>query len=98
MNFLYSIMPVLAEVEEIVAKYNFKGVGAMAAGIAVLGGMACAIGEGLTTAKAVEAIGRNPDAEKKVRSTMIVGCALVETTGIYALVISILLLFMVAVA
>ncbi|MCF0117962.1 MAG: ATP synthase F0 subunit C [Bacilli bacterium] len=79
------------------AEAAYKGKGAMAAGIAVLGGMACAIGEGLTTAKAVEAIGRNPECAGTVRSTMIVGCALVETTGIYALVISILLLFLVAI-
>lgn len=65
----------------------------MAAAIAVLGGMACAIGEGLICMKAVEGVSRNPEAQGKIRSTMIFGCALTETTGIYALVVSLLIIF-----
>ena len=51
------------------------------------------IGEGNAVAKACEAIGRQPEAKGAVTSTMIMGCAIAETTGIYALVIAILLIF-----
>ena len=44
-------------------------------------------------AKACEAIGRQPESKGSVTSTMIMGCAIAETTGIYALVIAILLIF-----
>ncbi|MBR6006854.1 MAG: ATP synthase F0 subunit C, partial [Clostridia bacterium] len=44
-------------------------------------------------AKACEAVGRQPEAKSDITSTLILGCALAETTGIYALVIAILLIF-----
>ena len=51
------------------------------------------IGEGNAVAKACEAIGRQPESKSAVTSTMIMGCAIAETTGLYALVIAILLIF-----
>ena len=51
------------------------------------------IGEGFVAGKAVEAIGRNPEAEGKIRSTMILGIALSETCAIYGLLVAILLIF-----
>ena len=51
------------------------------------------VGEGHAVANACEAIGRQPEAKGAVTSTMIMGCAISETTGIYALVIAILLIF-----
>ena len=44
-------------------------------------------------AKAIEGMARNPEMYGKLRSSMIIGAALVETCGIYALLISILILF-----
>jgi F-type H+-transporting ATPase subunit c len=46
------------------------------------------IGVGLIGAKAVEAIGRNPEASGKVMSTMILAIAFAEAIAIYALVIA----------
>ncbi len=69
------------------------GLVAIAAGIAVCAGMLTGLGEGLAASKAVEAIGRNPEAEGKIRSTMILGIALSETVAIYGLLIAIILLF-----
>ena len=63
------------------------------AGIAMIAGIGPGIGEGQAVAKACEAIGRQPEAKSEVTSTMIMGCAIAETTGIYALVIAILLIF-----
>lgn len=56
-------------------------------------GMMTGIGEGFVAGKAVEAIGRNPEAEGKIRSTMILGIALSETCAIYGLLVAILLIF-----
>ena len=42
----------------------------------------------------MDAIGRNPEAAKEIRSNMILGIALAETTGIYGLLIAILILIM----
>ncbi len=66
---------------------------ALGAGIAMIAGIGPGIGEGNAVAKACEAIGRQPEAKGPVTSTMIMGCAIAETTGIYALVIAILLIF-----
>lgn len=70
-----------------------KGLIAIGAGLAVMTGMMTGIGEGFVAGKAVEAIGRNPEAEDKIRSTMILGIALAETCAIYGLLVAILLIF-----
>ena len=70
-----------------------KGLIAIGAGLAVMTGLMTGIGEGFVAGKAVEAIGRNPEAEGKIRSTMILGIALTETCAIYGLLVAILLIF-----
>ena len=66
---------------------------ALGAGVAMIAGIGPGIGEGNAVAKACEAIGRQPESKGSVTSTLIMGCAIAETTGLYALVIAILLLF-----
>ena len=66
---------------------------AIGAGLAMIAGLGPGIGEGQAAAKACEAVGRQPEAKSDVTSTLILGCALAETTGIYALVIAILRIF-----
>ncbi len=66
---------------------------ALGAGIAMIAGIGPGIGEGNAVAKACEAIGRQPESKSNVTSTMLFGCAIAETTGIYALIIAILLIF-----
>ena len=66
---------------------------AIGAGIAVLTGIGAGIGIGMATSKAVEAIARQPEAESKIRSAMILGIALAETCAIYGLLVAILLIF-----
>ncbi len=63
------------------------------AAIAVFTGFGSGIGEGLVVAKAMEGMARNPEVAGTLRTNMILGCALVETTGIYGLLIGILCLF-----
>lgn len=66
---------------------------AIGAGLALIAGIGPGIGEGNAVAKACEAIGRQPESKGAVTSTMLMGCAIAETTGIYGLVIGILLIF-----
>ena len=66
---------------------------AIGAGLALIAGIGPGIGEGNAVAKACEAIGRQPECKGEVTTTMLMGCAIAETTGLYALVIAILLIF-----
>ncbi len=66
---------------------------ALGAGMAMIAGIGPGIGEGNAVAKACEAIGRQPESKGDVTSTMLFGCVIAETTGLYALVIAILLIF-----
>ncbi len=66
---------------------------ALGAGVAMVAGIGPGIGEGNAVAKACEAIGRQPECKSEVTSTMLMGCAIAETTGLYALVIAIILIF-----
>lgn len=71
-----------------------EAVKALAAGLAIgLGAIGPAIGEGFIAAKAMEAIGRNPEASAKITPVMFVTMAITESTGIYALVIALIILF-----
>ena len=69
------------------------GACALGAGLAMIAGIGPGIGEGNAVAKACEAIGRQPECKGDVTSTMLFGCVIAETTGLYALVIAILLIF-----
>ena len=75
-------------------EFFVRGMALLGAGIAMIAGVGQGIGQGIAAGKAAEAIGRNPDAAGKVRSVLVLGVALAETTCIYALVISILLIFL----
>ena len=67
------------------------GLAAIGAGIAVLTGF----GVGMVAKAAVEGVGRYPVSVGVIRSTMILGIALTETTGIYGLLISMLIIFII---
>ena len=75
-------------------EFFVRGMALLGAGIAMIAGVGQGIGQGIAAGKAAEAIGRNPDAAGKVRSVLVLCVALAETTDIYALVISILLIFL----
>lgn len=62
---------------------------AIGAGLAVIAG----IGQGIAAGHAAAAVGRNPGAKGDIMSTMLLGQAVAETTGLYGLLIAMLLLF-----
>ena len=68
---------------------------AIAAAVAILAFMPSAIGEAWVCARTVDGMSRNPEMYSKLRTNMILACALVETTAIYALLVAILILFVV---
>ena len=65
---------------------------AIGSGLSMIAGVGPGIGEGNAAAAACEAVGRQPESRGDVTSTLILGCALAETTGIYGLVVGLLLL------
>ncbi|MFT5170750.1 MAG: F-type H+-transporting ATPase subunit c [Candidatus Marinamargulisbacteria bacterium] len=73
-----------------------KAFALLAAGIAMgFGAVGPGIGEGFVGGKACEAIGKRPDEANLITKTMIIGQAISETTGIYALVVALILIFVV---
>ncbi|MBR6525136.1 MAG: ATP synthase F0 subunit C [Clostridia bacterium] len=67
---------------------------AIGAGLCMgLGAIGPGVGEGNAVGKALEGMARQPEASGNLRTTMILGCAITETTGIYSLLIAFLILF-----
>ncbi len=67
---------------------------AIGAGIAIgFGAIGPAVGEGYAVGHALDGMARQPESAGMLRTNMILGCAITESTGIYSLVISLLLLF-----
>ncbi|MDP4010711.1 MAG: ATP synthase F0 subunit C [Candidatus Roizmanbacteria bacterium] len=64
----------------------------LAIGIGVIGP---GIGIGLIGSKAMEALGRNPEAESSIRTTMILAAAFAESIAIFALVVALIIKFVV---
>ena len=72
----------------------FYTISALAAGLTIgLATVGTGLGMGRAIAGAVEGIARQPEADGKIRTTMIIGLALIESLAIYALVVSLILLF-----
>jgi len=66
----------------------------LAAALAIgLGAIGPGLGIGLLAAKAMEAVGRNPEATSKIQTMMILAIAFCEAIAIYCLVISLIILF-----
>jgi F-type H+-transporting ATPase subunit c len=69
---------------------------ALGAGLAMgLGGLGPALAIGMLVGKAMEALGRNPEARASIQTNMILGVAFAEAIGIYALLSSIIIAFVV---
>lgn len=91
MEFLTTILNFLADAQGISIGEGLKYIGA---GLAVFTGFAAAFAEGNVAAHALDAMARQPEMASKITSTMIIGQAISETTGIYGFITAILLIFM----
>jgi F-type H+-transporting ATPase subunit c len=59
----------------------------------MIAGIGPGIGQGFAAGKGAEAVGRQPGAQSDILRTMLLGAAVAETTGIYGLIVAIILLF-----
>lgn len=81
-----TVLPLLA--------FTDAGLKYIGAGIAIgIGGLAPALAIGMMAAKAMEAIGRNPEAQSQIQSSMILAIVFAEAIAIYALVVAIMIGF-----
>lgn len=84
-------MILISAINFLLAEVTDIGYMAIGAAIAVFTGVGAGIGMGIATGKAVEALARQPEAEGKIRTFLLLGLAFAETTAIYGLFIAILL-------
>ena len=86
-------LSLLAQVAAETAASDLKPIGI---GLAIgLGALGPGLAIGMIASKAMEALGRNPEAEGKIRANMILGLAFAEAIAIYALLIGIIIAFVV---
>ena len=95
MNFMTVLLSIMNFLEEAVETGMTVGQGLkyIGAGLAVFTGFAAAIGEGNVAAHAVDAMTRQPEMAGNIRTTMLIGQAVSETTGLYGLIIAFLIIF-----
>ncbi|MCK9235424.1 MAG: ATP synthase F0 subunit C [Acholeplasmataceae bacterium] len=87
--FLTTIIPKILEV--VPNEFYAQGLAYLGAGIAVFTGVGTALSQGYAAAKAAEAVARQPEASGKITTTMLIGQAVAETTGLYGLIIAFIL-------
>ena len=66
---------------------------AIGAGLAVIAGIGPGVGQGIAAGHGAAAVGRNPGAKSDITSTMLLGQAVAETTGLYGFVVALILMF-----
>ena len=69
------------------------GCSAIGAGLAVIAGIGPGVGQGIAAGYGANAVGRNPGAKSDITGTMLLGQAVAETTGLYGLLIAMILIF-----
>ena len=69
------------------------GCSAIGAGLAVIAGIGPGVGQGIAAGHSAAAVGRNPGAKGDVTSTMLIGQAVAENTGLYGMLVAMLLMF-----
>ena len=86
--------PAQIEIARELANIDADAMKAIAKGLAVgIGVVGPGIGIGILVSKALEAIGRNPEAAGKVTQTMFIGIAFAEALGIFSFLVALLLMF-----
>ena len=66
---------------------------AVGAGFALIAGIGPGVGQGYAAGQAAAAVGKNPGAKSDITSTMLLGQAVAETTGLYGFAVAIILMF-----
>lgn len=79
--------------DNITGQEFISAMSAIGAGVAMIAGVGPGIGQGYAAGQAAAAVGRNPGAKSDITSTMLLGQAVAETTGLYGLAVAIILMF-----
>jgi len=69
------------------------GASAIGAGLSMIAGIGAGIGQGYAASKGTEAVGKRPKLQPAIVRTMFLGQAVAQTTGIYALIVALVLMF-----
>jgi F-type H+-transporting ATPase subunit c len=83
--------------EEISMEFNDSfiwGCSAIGAGLALIAGIGPGVGQGIAAGYAAMGVSRNPGAKSDITTTMLLGQAVAETTGLYGLIVALLLMFL----
>ena len=84
----------MPEVDEVATPETQEGLKSLASAIAIaVGALGPGLGIGILAAKAMEAMGRNPEAAPKIQTAMILAIAFAEAIAIYALVVALMIKF-----
>jgi F-type H+-transporting ATPase subunit c len=75
------------------AQAFITGMKLLGAGLAMIGAIGAGIGVGIAASGGVQAMGRNPDAAPIIQTNMILGMAFAEAVAIYALAVSLIIIF-----
>ncbi len=78
---------------QVTGEQFISAMSAVGAGIAMIAGVGPGIGQGYAAGQAAAAVGRNPGAKSDVTTTMLLGQAVAETTGLYGFAVAIILMF-----
>lgn len=73
---------------------SVDGLVAVGAGLAALACLGAGIGIGIATGKAVEGIARQPEAQKKIFNTLMIGLIFAETTAIYGVFVALMIIIL----
>ena len=79
--------------DNITGQEFISAMSAIGAGVAMIAGVGPGIGQGYAAGQAAAAVGRNPGPKSDITSTMLLGQAVAETTGLYGLAVAIILMF-----
>lgn len=89
----HRIMNFLLNLDVATMKAIVLGASAIGAGCSMIAGLGAGIGEGYAAGKAVEAVTKIPEQKGNIITTMILGQAVAESTGVFALVVALILLY-----
>lgn len=94
-NLIINIFEIVNQTAASSTDFTDKGAAFIGAGLAMVGAAGVGAGQGYVAGRACDSIARNPEVESKIRALLIIGAAIAETSAIYGLIISFILIFVV---
>ncbi|WP_027123888.1 ATP synthase F0 subunit C [Mycoplasmoides pirum] len=94
-NILLQISDIVTQATSTSTTFTDKGAALIGAGIAMVGAAGVGAGQGYVAGRACDSIARNPEVESKIRTFLIIGSAISESSAIYGLIVSFILMFVV---